>query len=142
MDLKEFVQDVLVQIVEGVSTAQRKLGTSTAKINPPLAQKAEQAPGGQWHSTIDKENLHAANLIATHYADGYADIIEFDVAITVESSGKEDSESEKSGDGGVKLHVLSAGISVQSKQSSSSESTQSNVSRIKFRVPVQLPRSL
>jgi hypothetical protein len=141
MDLKEFVQDVLVQIIQGVSDAQRKLGVSTAKINPPLAEKAEQTPGGQWYSTIDKDNLHAANLIATHYAGGYADIVDFDVAITVESSGKETSESAKGGDGGLKLHVVSAGISVQSKQSSATESTQSNVSRIKFRIPVQLPLS-
>jgi hypothetical protein len=141
MDLKEFVQDILVQIVQGVSEAQKELGTSTAKINPLLAHKPEQAPNGEWYSAIDKDNLHAANLVATYYADGYADIVDFDVAITVESTGKESSESAKRGDAGLRLHVASANIAVQGKQSSAIESTQSNVSRIKFRIPVQLPRA-
>ena len=95
-----------MKIVQGVSDAQKKLGTTIAKINPPLAQKAEKDVQGNWYSAIDKENLHAANLIATHYANSHADIVEFDVAITVESSGKESSESTKGGDSGLRLHVI------------------------------------
>jgi len=68
---------------------------------------------------------------------GVADIIEFDVAITVESSETEGSESAKKGEGGLRIHVVSAGIDVQNKNTSSGTTSQSNVSRIKFRVPVQ-----
>jgi hypothetical protein len=135
MDLKEFVREALLQVVAGVTEAQHRTALG-ATINPRVATKWVRPENGHAYEELDQDNIRAANLIATHQG-GVADIIEFDVAITVESSDSSTSESEKKREGGLKLHVLSAGIDIQSKSGESATESRSNVSRIKFRVPVQ-----
>jgi hypothetical protein len=135
MDLREFVRDALLQIVEGVHDAQQQ-ASGSAIINPRLAEKWMKDEKGGGYAQIDPENLHGANLIATN-SGTFADVVDFDIAITVESTGKESTEEGKAGEGGLKLHVLSAGVNLSSKKGSSNENTQGQVSRIKFRVPVQ-----
>src|SRR5437867_2976781 len=90
MDLREFVRDALIQICSGVSDAQGK--ASGAIINPKLKKMPFDKDKPDSRYSLEPDNLKNANMLATNYADGHADIIEFDVALTVESSEKAGSE--------------------------------------------------
>ena len=140
MDLKEFVRDALIDVVEGIRAAQLQR-PGDAIINPSLKTMRGINDSGLIKSELDFNNLKNANLIATDHYNGFADIIEFDLAITVESSSLEEKEGSKKGEGGLKIHVVAAEIGIASKQTNKTEDSRSNVSRIKFRVPVQLPTS-
>ncbi len=114
MDLKEFVRDALVDVIEGIAEAQKK-SPGGAKINPPLKREWIKNDRGRGEEQLDSENLKNANMLATHYEGGFADIIEFDLAITVESSSTDEQEATKQGGGGVKIHVVSAGVDIGSR---------------------------
>jgi len=112
MDLREFVSETLTQIVEGVKNAQSNATESGATVNPRLSTSHEQA-GKQ-------------GFLFT--GDAYAQIVQFDVALTVtEGTGSK-------GGIGVFAGAINLGSSGQSQNESSS------VSRVKFSVPLSLPK--
>ena len=111
MDLKEFVKESLVQIIEGVKAAQDATTGTTARINP-----SGMAFG-------DIKGLKQYEL-STYIS---AENIEFDIAVTV-SEG----ESAKGG-----IAVL-AGL-IGGKAQAGFENVSSYASRIKFQVPVLFP---
>lgn len=137
MDLGDFIRDALLDIIRGIRQAQVD-SRHGAIINPPLKMVFQKNEHGAADDRLDMDNLRSASLIATHY-QGHADIINFDLAITVESSSAEATESTKAAGGGLKIHVVSAGVDVAGKKLRDEKTTQSNVSRIQFRVPVQFP---
>ena len=112
MDLKEFVSQTLMQIIEGVSETQSQAKEFEAEVNPHL---------NSTHSEMGKQGFLWAGGRA-------AQIVQFDVALTVvEGKGTK---------GGI--GVFAGAINLGSAGQSQSES--SSVSRVKFCVPVVLPR--
>mgnify|MGYP007123672533 CR=1 FL=1 len=112
MDLRDFVSETLIQIVEGVKNAQSNAANLGAKINPHLTSTLGPA---------EKQGFLRTN-------EGYAQIVQFDVALTVtEGSGTK-------GGIGVFAGAINLGSSGQSQTENSS------VSRVKFSVPLSLPK--
>lgn len=110
MNLQDFIQETLVQIITGVKNAQDKIGESGASINPiGLYRMHDQLGGRGYHSGAVTET------------------VEFDVAVTVTEV-----ESTKKGAGAF-ISVVALGAQKQTEAHSSS------VSRIKFSVPALLP---
>lgn len=111
MELREFVAETLVQIVEGVQEAQTRTKDHGARVNPHLTTSADLAV---------KQGI----LIASGSA---AQLVQFDVALTAkEGTGTK-------GGIGVVAGIFTLGSTGQSQAENSS------VSRVKFSVPLVLP---
>jgi len=113
MQLKEFITETFKQIVDGIVEAQDYGGPKGARISPgDLTCRTDQ--GLQFW---DKKTGEIATLI------------EFDVALsTTEGTGTK---------GGIGIFVGPIGVGSQGQ----SDAGQSSSSRIKFTVPVHLPKS-
>lgn len=111
MELRDFVSETLIQIVEGVSLAQERSSSLGAHVNPTLT--------GSTGDAVQHGYLRSA--------DGAAQIVGFDVALTV-TKGK----GAKSGIG-----IIDGTVTLGSSGQSSAEN--SSVSRVKFSVPLILP---
>ena len=111
MDLKDFVSQTLTQIVAGVQESQAFADQHAASVNPELSgTQAEAAKHGFLWSEA-----------------GFAQIVSFDVALTVtEGTGTK-------GGIGVFAGAVTLGSSGQSA------TTNSSVSHVKFSVPLVLP---
>jgi hypothetical protein len=92
MDVKEFVSDMLKQIIDGV---------------------------------VDVQNNTSA-VVVPH--SGTCNKINFDIAVTVVES------KESGGKAGISVYSIGAGVTGKT------ESSSSTVSRIKFEIPVELPK--
>ena len=111
MELKEFIRETLVQLIEGVKEAEVMVGEDNGQINP--------VP---WHIGNELKNK---NMITE--TDRLIHMVDFDIAVTAtEGSGIK---------GGVGIFVGGVGIGTKG------ETNESNVSqnRIKFQVPVVFP---
>ncbi|MCI5145467.1 MAG: hypothetical protein D3923_08020 [Candidatus Electrothrix sp. AR3] len=119
MNLKEFVTESIVEIIDGIVEAQEKVSKKDAKIIPKMYRLFTESQKGGTNLALgwDEEK----NLVHT---------IEFDVAVTAN-----DGTETKGGVGVV------AGIFALGSQGKSEESSQS-ISRLKFRVPVSFPRQI
>lgn len=114
MDLKEFVSETMVQIVEGVRDAQtRTTDSEGVSVSPPIGGAPSMASDHGFIST----------------PDGKAQIVKFDVALTVTNSEK--------GKGGV--GVFSGMLNVGGGMESGNENT--SLSRVQFAIPLRLPRT-
>ena len=120
MNLEEFVETCLVQIASGVRKAQQatriegRVAREADLINPSIMYGADGAPQGKFYATMERNLVH---------------FVDFDVALTTtEASGAK---------GGVNLSVAGVGL----KGGGSAEQSESVVSRIRFQVPIALPRS-
>ena len=117
MQLKDFVSESLVEIIEGLEDAQTRIQSSDAKVVPEI------------NKLFVNSNTGGTNLAFGYDKNGNVmHHIEFDVAVTA-SEGKET----KGGIGVV------AGMFALGSQGASQEANQS-ISRIKFKVPVSFPR--
>jgi hypothetical protein len=112
MTVKEFVEDTLVQIVEGVQAAQLRIAKSGAAINRHgMTLMYEQLEGRRYDPlTAEVEEL-----------------VRFDIAVTVEGG-----TGTKGGVG-----VFLGAVALGSQGQSSSKDAQ--VSRVQFAVPVVYP---
>jgi hypothetical protein len=110
MELDEFVKTVLTQVLSGITKAQ-----GDDKVGPFVVP--------------NKDGFHAypANARVASNNRLKSTIIDFDVAITVESSGQ------TKGGGGLK--IVGIGANVEGQLSTKDI----NVSRIQFGVPLMLP---
>lgn len=112
MELKDFVGQALVEIVEGVTAAQSKLGESGVHVNPRLSTQ---------QGTLESKG----KLVSTY--GRLVQLVEFDVAVTVnEATGTK-------GGIGIVGGIINLGTQGQSSESNSA------LSRIKFSVPMSLP---
>ena len=151
-DLRDFVKETLVQVIQGIADARSEAKKVGASVNPVLAIKSvkrrpvtarpDDEPTEDIYGKgirLDRENLALANILET--ADGgIADVIEFDVAITtaaIQSAGSKTS-SEKGG--GVEIKVVSAKLDYGTGTDQSLQTTDSQISRIKFKIPVAFPQ--
>lgn len=120
MNLEEFVETCLMQIVSGVKKAQaatRRDGRHHSEadlVNPSIMYSADSAPKGKFFATVERNLVH---------------LVEFDVALTTVSSSD--------AGGGVNLAVAGIGL----KAGASGRDEETAVSRVKFSVPIALPRS-
>ena len=120
MKLEEFITTTLTQIINGVQKAQ--LDTKDAAVaqgeadlvNPQVMYGGDDAPKGKHYATIGR------NVVQ---------MVDFDVAVTTQESA-----DAKAGFG-----VFVAGIALGTKGGVSSQD--SAIRRIKFQVPIALPRS-
>ncbi len=116
MELKEFISETLAQIVGGVVDARAKVDAlnAIARVNPFLDPMADQ---------LAKHGLTLAGGDAVQF-------VEFEVSVTTrDTSGTK---------GGVGVFVVP--FTLGSSGQSSNE--QSGSSKIKFRVPLTLPREV
>jgi hypothetical protein len=120
MDLEQFVETTLKQIISGVKKAQDatqiqgKHPSEANVINPPVMYNADFAPNGKYFATQDRNLVH---------------FVDFDVAVTADSHSK--------ATGGVSLRIASMGFGGEGGVTD----RDSVVSRIKFQVPIILPRA-
>jgi hypothetical protein len=110
MNLKEFVAEALVQLVEGVIDAQDRTKDKKARIAPRLNANPETLKLGVFNT-----------------GDVPAQMVSFDVALTAMEG------TATKGGIGLVVAMVTLGSTGQSKEESSS------VSRVKFSVPVSLP---
>lgn len=117
MELKSFVTQTLVQIVEGVVDAQEKLQKSGAKINPESTQFTDHVGEHQlpW--------LYGA-------VKRYGQVVEFDVSVTASE------RDEAQGGVGIQVASITLGLGLSGK----TEDQSSVISRLKFSVPIFLPQ--
>lgn len=118
MDLKDFVRESLVQIAIGVSEANTALAGTGAVVNPVNVQaySKDAKAYGRLNNQFDEK-------------DALVELVEFDVAVT--------SETGTQTGGGIKISVASIGIGTEGKSTGS----QSNISRIRFNIPMVYPAS-
>ena len=111
MNLKDFVKDTLVQIVDGTIEAREDLIKKNADVNP-IGGNFDQASlgGKQWS-----------------FEKGITEMVNFDVALT-----QEDTTGTK---GGIGVFLGGVGLGTQGK----TEALTSSLSRIQFRIPILLP---
>lgn len=109
MEIKDFIEVSLVQIVEGVNQAKAKLLSTGATI-----------------SSKDVRPLRDGTTY-NHATGNLVNIVEFDVAVTV---NEKDTTGGKAGVNVVGLNI-GGGMQV--------ENTNQKVSRIKFTIPLTLP---
>lgn len=113
MELKEFVSQTLISIIEGVTDAQKKSEEHAALVNP----------GGLMRNTSNV----SANSIWDNRNNNYAQSVSFDIAVTAEDTAT----------GGAKIKVL-AGI-LGGDVGGEKGNKNSVASRIQFSVPILLP---
>ena len=120
MNLEEFVEVSLTQIINGVRKAQvatrlpDKHVSEADLVNPGIMYSADSAPKGKHFATQGRNLVH---------------FVSFDVAVTTDSSTE--------AKGGLSIKV--AGIGFDAGGGGSAKDTV--VSRIKFEVPITLPQS-
>ena len=121
MNVEEFVDTSLRQIIAGVKKAQQatrlpgKHPSEANIVNPAVMYDADSAPKGKYFATTGRNLVH---------------FVDFDVAVTT------DSTSEAKAD--LSLKVVGIGIGGGGGVSD----RDSVVSRIKFQVPIVLPQSM
>lgn len=114
MDLKDFVKTAIVSVIDAVAEAQQAVAAKGAQVNP--ADRSLTAGDGRT-LVVDADD-HATALIEE---------IEFDVAVTTGS------QSDLEGGAGIKVWSIDFGMK------SKGSSTDQQVSRIRFRVPIVYP---
>jgi hypothetical protein len=118
MDLKEFVAQTLIQIVEGVSDAAPRLEALGAFVNP--ADMSQSLRGSTYAPSVTIPGQGQYARVVQR--------VEFDVAVVV----KENAQAK----GGVGVGILSVVSLGGSKETTTSQESNS---RIKFGVPITLP---
>ena len=121
MNLEEFIKTSLEQIISGVRLAQEntrlhgKHVSEADVINPKIMYGGDSAPKGKYFATVERNLAH---------------FVDFDVAVTVDTTAD--------AKGGLNLKVAGIGGFEAGGGKTDRESV---VSRIKFQVPIQLPKS-
>lgn len=113
MNLEDYIAETLRQIVSGVAKAQEHAAQNGAEVNPHMRSNA----------TVNS----ALGMVSTNTNGVYAQLVQFDVALTVKEGA------------GTKGGIGVAGgiINIGSAGHSSNENT--SVNHVKFTVPVALP---
>lgn len=114
MKLQEFISETLKEIIAGVEESQKYAASHNSGVNPGMKMVGDK-----------KEVRYIA-----HEYSVYIEKIEFDVAVT----STEGSETKA----GIGIMVAGIGLGAKGKSDTSS----SSISRIKFSIPIALPRQL
>lgn len=119
MDLKDFVKETIVQIIQGIEEANKELVGSDAFINPQYVWISDNP---QVYGETSKRSSEHDNPDSR-----FIQKIEFDVAVVAETG--------KKGSAGAKISIASIGFGSDGK----TESTKRSESRISFSIPVVFP---
>jgi hypothetical protein len=111
MELKEFIEETILQIVEGVKSAQDKTKGTGTKINP----------DGIFLNIATEQNLRGER-------GEHVSVINYEIAIT-ETKGK-------GGKAGIGVFFGNIGIGAEEK----TDTKNMSVNSIKFSIPVILPK--
>ena len=117
MDIKDFIKESLLQIVDGITEANKALETRGASI-PTTGVAGE----GVWW-TIIKDGKNSQTRHAMR--------VDFDLAVTVSQS-----DNLKAG-GGISIASL-----INAKTSVENTSQSESISRIKYTIPLELPNQI
>lgn len=116
MELKDFIEESLVQINLAIEGSNNKLKDSTAVINP--SNIVVYSDGSQVYGRKSTEMRHRSKVVHK---------IEFDVAVYA--------QADESKSGGAKISIASIGLGVKAQEGTSNKSE----SRLKFSIPVIYP---
>jgi len=117
MDLNEFVQSTLSQIIDGICKTQEEKRQAGALVVPPKI----------WTPDATSQPMVFTSPREDNEEGRYVSMIEFDVTLLV--------ERETEGGGKLKIGVASFGVEAGGGASTSN----TNTHRVKFSVPVALP---
>lgn len=112
MEIREFVRDVLIDVIEGIKEAQRREGAG--------GYIAPDAIGGHVFPA-DSGVSHSSRIVST--------VVKFDMAVTAETG--------RTGGGAGKVRIAVVEADLRGKL----ESKNMQVSRIQFAVPVLMPKN-
>ena len=118
MQLKAFVKETLIQIIEGVKEAQEQVLVSGAIVNPK-----------GFFTERDTIKWLPERATGEHWREGQ--VVDFDVSVTVSET------DEARGGLGIQIASTVIGVGVSGK----SEEQNSTISRLKFSVPLFLPET-
>jgi hypothetical protein len=122
MNLQEFVEKAICQVVRAVAGASKALGdddaTKSAEINPQMVVIYTQP---QSHPVAYDRNNDSRKLVE----------IDFDLAVTTSEAS--------STEGGGKLGVAVAVVKVNAGGSKTAETSTGTANRVRFSVPIMLP---
>ncbi len=113
IELKQFIGQVLIDIVEAIQETNPKLVESGAVVAPALRH------GDQWPNDVG--------------ASPHVERVEFDIAVTAASSCFSGAEASA----GVSVNVVSCKLGFSGKE----EQQHASVSRVRFSVPVLFPQN-
>lgn len=116
MDVKQFVQETLQQVIAGVREAQRDAPRHSAAINPP---RYRYPPATDRNPTGAQEHQQQLSTV------------DFDIAVT-----SDEAQAGRSGAGVRVIGIFNAG------GQSETSTTASSISRVRFSVPLSLPEQL
>jgi hypothetical protein len=143
MELKTFVEQALVQIVDAVVSASEYTKSKGALVNPRMAEQKLTRPVGRTTETISAPDPGLVKNLGVFLTSDnrLVDMVEFDVAVTALSTAEEAASLE----GGLKasaglLRVVSAEVGGKSESSSALSKSDERVSHVKFRIPLALPQ--
>ncbi|OWY70391.1 hypothetical protein B7486_16515 [cyanobacterium TDX16] len=111
MELRDFVRNSIVQVVEGIRGAAESVRATGARVSP----------------VADEICGYTQQAALIHGEKGVVEYIAFDVAVTTVTEAKKE--------GGAGIHV--AGIGLGGRGTKGTQDT--SVSRLQFRVPVEYP---
>lgn len=118
MELKDFVSATLLEIVQGVHSAQSKAKALGATISPELGPQAQGA--------LQSKGIQISNTMQV------IEFVEFEVCVTT----SENTEVESKANAGLKIYVINVGASVGEKALNNNQAQH----KIKFKVPLVYPR--
>jgi hypothetical protein len=110
VNLAEFIDETLSEILTGIRTAQKRKGGEAVGARFTLATVSGSAVGGATH-------------LFSSYDSGTFTVVEFDVSVAAETT--------KGGKGGIRVMSVGAEAGAERKSHESS--------RVKFAVPVRIP---
>src|SRR5438046_7359401 len=119
MELKTFIKESLVQIVDAVTEAATYARGKGALINPRMAEeRVRNAPPEMgFTSRPNPETVRNLGMFLT-YDNRLADMVEFDVAVTASSIAEETGTTEGGLKAGVGIRVVSVEVGGKTESSS------------------------
>ena len=105
MDIQEFIREALAQVISGIAAAKEATkNNGHAEINPLLLRIKTPVEGSSYlDNKMDAENLKGSGLLMTDEINYVASMIEFDIAVTVESKAGKTAEDSGKLDLGAKI---------------------------------------
>lgn len=143
MELKTFIHQTLVQIIDAVVEARSHAQANGAMINPHMGQMTSTMPNISGPPlAITRPNFGKAEGLGMFLTEDNrtVEMIEFDVAVMGSSTTEEMAKTGGGGKVGANIKVVSVDIGGETSTSSGLARTDERVSHVRFRIPVALPQ--
>jgi len=142
MELRTFVKEALVQIIDGVVDASEHARSKDAWINPRMAEERRTVPIGKTTKTVSRPDPNLVEKLGVFLSSDnrVVDMVDFDVAVTASTTGDESTSLQGGVGGNVGIKVVSIDVGGKSESSTSISRTDERVSHVRFRIPLALPQ--